>query len=185
MTSTRTARLELRSFRPDDGAAIFAYLAHPDAVRFEPYPMPSRDEADAIAIARARDDRFVAVCRRDGLLIGNLYRAPEGPPAWNTWQIGYVFGPDHWGHGYATEAVAQLIRDMFDERGAHRVVARCDTRNERSWRLLERLGMRREAHVLQAATFRNDDAGQPVWHDAYHYALVESDEAVARRPGPA
>ncbi|WP_146842066.1 GNAT family N-acetyltransferase [Cellulomonas composti] len=172
--ATRTERLELRPFAPDDGAGIFGYLADPEAVRFEPYGVPTREECDALAADRAHDERFVAVCLRDGTLIGNLYRSVEGPPTWRTWEIGYVFGPRFWGHGYATEAAARLVRDLFEVEGAHRVVAACDVRNERSWRLLERLGMRREAHMLQAATFADDEHGRPVWHDSYHYAILEA-----------
>jgi [ribosomal protein S5]-alanine N-acetyltransferase len=57
----------------------------------------------------------------------------------------------------------------------YRVVAHRDPRNTRSWVLLERLGFRREAHLRSAASFAADDAGRPVWHDAFGYGLL-SDE---------
>ncbi|MFV0286983.1 MAG: GNAT family N-acetyltransferase [Demequina sp.] len=175
---TTTPRLTLRPFRPDDAEAIFAYLAHPESVRFEPYGMPSREDCDAIASERADDDRFIAICAEDGTLVGNIYLAPEGPPAWATWQIGYVLGPQHWGHGYASEAVREVLHEAFSSRHAHRVIARCNPINVRSWRLLERVGMRREAHMLQAASFASHPDGTPIWHDSYHYAILDSD----RRP---
>ncbi|WP_448631138.1 GNAT family N-acetyltransferase [Cellulomonas soli] len=56
--------------------------------------------------------------------------------------------------------------------GAHRVVARCDPRNTRSWSLLDRVGLRREAHQRQAASFEDDEHGQPVWHDTFQYAVL-------------
>jgi RimJ/RimL family protein N-acetyltransferase len=85
-------------------------------------------------------------------------------------------------HAYLSQPAAvefepcrALLRELFVDRSAHRVVAHCDPRNTRSWALLERLGFRREAHLRAAASFAVDDAGNPVWHDAFGYALL-SDE---------
>lgn len=163
-----TDRLTLRPFRPDDGPALHAYLGDPDVVRFEPYDAQTPAQCELLARERAADPRFVAVCR-DGVLVGNVYLAPADQPL--TYEVGYVQNPAHGGHGYATEAARAVVDRVF-ARGAHRVVAGCDPRNERSWRLLERLGMRREAHLLQAVTFRSGPDGAPVWHDAYRYAVL-------------
>ena len=168
-----TPRLVLRRFAPTDGPALHAYLSRPAAVEFEPYGTMALDECERLALERSADVRFVAVCLADGRLIGNLYCAAEGPARLRTWVVGYVLHPDHWGHGYATEAMAALLAHLFADRQAHRVVARCDPRNVRSWRLLERLGMRREAHVLEGESFVDGPDGRPVWHDTYQYALLD------------
>lgn len=167
--------LVLRPFLASDADALHGYLSRPEAVRYEPYDPLDAHTCAQLAAERADDDRFVAVCLPDGTLVGNLYRAPDGPPAWRTWEIGFVFHPDHWGNGYATRAVRLLLEDLFTARGAHRVVARCDPRNAPSWRLLERVGMRREGHLVRAATFRDDEQGRPVWHDVFEYALLEGE----------
>lgn len=173
MISLQTERLALRPFVAEDGPALFRYLSQPLAVEFEPYDVCTREEAMSLASARAADPSFVAVHRReDDLLIGNLYLAPHAHPDWATWEIGYVFDPQAWGHGYATEACLALVDLLFAERSAHRVVARCNPENPRSWALLERLGMRREAHLLSAASFSVDADGQQVWHDTYQYAQL-------------
>lgn len=166
-------RVMLRRFASGDGDALYAYLSREEAVRFEPYGVMSHAECADLAVARASDERFLAVCLRDGPLIGNLYVAPEGPSAWRTWTVGYVMNPDHWGHGYATEAVNLLLALLFQERDAHRVVARCDPRNVASWRLLERVGMRREGHLRESASFHTGSDGRPLWHDAYEYAMLD------------
>lgn len=156
---------------------MHAYLSRPEAVRFEPYGVQSAQDCVRLAAERSSDERFLAVCLPGddprGTLIGNLYLAPDGPADWRAWTVGYVMHPDRWGHGYATEAVTRLIDHLMTDRGAHRVLARCDPRNERSWRLLERIGMRREAHVLQGASFAVDEAGEPVWHDTFQYAVLD------------
>lgn len=170
------SRVVLRRFTPDDDPDLYACLSQPAAVEFEPYGVLSADDAVRAATERAADERFVAVCLAStGRLVGNLYVAQDGPAPWRTWEIGYVFNPRDWGHGYATEACRALLRELFVYRSAHRVVAHCDPRNTRSWALLERLGFRREAHLRSAARFAADDAGRPVWHDAFGYGLL-SDE---------
>lgn len=163
----------LGRFTPDDGPALHAYLSLPEVVRFEPYGPQDAAACDRLAAERAGDERFLAVrLSGGGALVGNVYRAPDGPPEWRTWEIGYVLNPAFGGCGYATEAARRLVTHLFADRGAHRVVARCDPRNERSWALLERLGLRREGHFRQAASFADDERGEPVWHDAYAYAVL-------------
>ena len=62
-------------------------------------------------------------------------------------EIGFILHPDHQCRGYATEAARELLRIGFTEAGFHRIVGRCDARNTPSATLMERLGMRREAHL--------------------------------------
>ena len=59
------------------------------------------------------------------------------------------------GQGYATEAANAMLDLAFGPGDIHRVAARCDVRNEASWRLMERLGMRREAHFREHAIFKS------------------------------
>ena len=78
---------------------------------------------------------------------------------------------EHWGRGYAREGCQALIGEAFRQ-GTHRIYAECDPRNEASWRLLERLGMAREAHLRQNVYFWTDEQGFPQWKDTYVYALL-------------
>lgn len=176
-----TDRLVLRRFTASDGPALHGYLSRPDAVEYEPYGPVGRDEAEHLARERATDPRFWAVQTTAGTLVGNLYLATSGPQWWHTWELGYVFHPDHWGRGYATEACRALLDAAFDD-GAHRVLARCDPVNVRSWALLERLGMRREGHSLRSAAFDRDAEGRPLWHDTVTYAVLEEEWGAAGAP---
>lgn len=177
-----TERLLIRPFAAGDGDALHACLGDPEVVRFEPYDPPSLEDCRREAERRATDPDFWAVCLRPGTappalvgtppaLIGNLWLHRTEPTAARIWELGYVMGRAWWHRGFATEASHRLLDHVFAS-GAHRVEARCDPRNEPSWRLLERLGMRREAHHVRAVTFRNDASGEPVWHDAYVYAVL-------------
>jgi len=82
-------------------------------------------------------------------------------------EIGYVFDPAYAGQGYATEASRELLRICFEDVGVRRVIAQCFADNTASWRLMERLGMRREQHTRQDSLHRN---GQ--WLDGMMYALL-------------
>ena len=70
-------------------------------------------------------------------------------------ELGWVLDPVRTGAGYATEAVRELLRYSFAELGVHRVVATCFLRNDSSWRLMERVGMRRETHAVAESLHRS------------------------------
>jgi RimJ/RimL family protein N-acetyltransferase len=82
-------------------------------------------------------------------------------------ELGWVLDPDREGHGYATEAVRELIRLCFEDLGLRRVTANCFADNEASWRLMERVGMRREIHTVRDSLHRSGR-----WLDGLGYALL-------------
>lgn len=79
------------------------------------------------------------------------------------------------GKGFASEAVQDLLRIIFKEKNAHRVVARCNTENISSWKLLEKNGFRREGEYKKNAYFSKDALGNPNWHNAYEYSILEEE----------
>ena len=168
----RTERLLLRQFSPDDWRDLHEYLSQPKTVQYEPYDVFSIEQAKQEAARRCADESFWAVVLPSGKVIGNVWLAKGG---FDTWQLGYVFNCDYWGHGYATEACRAALDDVFANHSAHRITATVNPANEPSWRLLERLGFRREGHLLKNVFFRTDAEGQPVWQDTYEYALLASE----------
>jgi len=83
--------------------------------------------------------------------------------------IGFAFNPRYHGNGYATKAVNATLGFGFRELGMHRISGATDVRNERSWKLMERVGMRREAH------FVHDCHSKGEWVDDYLYAMLEDE----------
>jgi RimJ/RimL family protein N-acetyltransferase len=59
--------------------------------------------------------------------------------------------------------------------GAHRIIGRCNPENTPSWKLMERLLMRREGYFKKPAFFKKSPDGKLVWHDAYQYAMLEEE----------
>ena len=81
--------------------------------------------------------------------------------------------PEFTGHGYATEMAAEMLRIGFDELGLHRVVGRLDARNDASARVLERLGMRREALLVDNEWVKGE------WTSELDYALLADEWALS------
>jgi len=116
------------------------------------------------------------VIERDGDIIGDLMLAIED--GWSQSEVaeqarsvqaelGWCLDPAHAGRGYATEAVEALIRLCFTDLGLRRVTANSFADNERSWRLMERLGMRREIATRRESLHRSGE-----WLDGVGYALL-------------
>ncbi len=87
-------------------------------------------------------------------------------------ELGWVLDPAHTGHGYATEALRELLRYCFQGLGVHRVTANCFLDNDTSWRLMERVGMRRELHAVRESLQRSGR-----WLDTVGYAILEEESS--------
>ncbi len=170
MINLLTERLHIRGFRAEDWKDLYEYLSDEQVIKYEPYDAFTEEESRHEAAKRSKNEDFLAVCLKDtDKVIGNLYFSEQG---FGTWELGYVFNAAYQGNGYASEAAAALLQDAFLNHGIRRVVAVCNPENGPSWRLLERLGMRREGHLLQNIFFRKDEHGEPIWQDTYEYAIL-------------
>ena len=180
MEPITSERLTIRSFVPGDGEDLYDYLSREEVVHFEPYRVFTHESAIEEAKRRAGLECFLAVCLKnaDGLrekVIGNLYFERQGSAENAVWELGYVFHSKYQGMGYAAEACNALLAHAFERMDVRRVAANCNPDNRPSWRLLERLGFRREGHLIQNVYFWCDDSGAPLWQDTYEYGLTKED----------
>jgi RimJ/RimL family protein N-acetyltransferase len=171
-----TARLILRDFRKNDWEAVHEYGADLEVVRYMPWgPNTEADTKEFIerSLASQREEprtkfEFAVTLAESGRLIGGA-GIRVSAPADRGGDMGYCLHPDFWGQGYATEAAAAIVGFGFGKLGLHRVFATCDTGNAASARVLEKVGMRREAH------FRRDSIIRGEWRDSYLYAVLEDE----------
>lgn len=171
-----TERLIIRRFFNEDWHDLYEYLSQETVVKYEPYGVFNEEECRREAIRRSNDDAFWAVClKENNKLIGNIYFNELEPKAFMTWEIGYVFNPVYYGKGYATEACKRILQYGFQQVGAHRIIGMCNPENISSWRLMERLLMRREGHFRKPAFFVKSNEETPLWHDAYQYSILEEE----------
>ena len=170
-----TPRLSLRPYVFDDLDALYDIQSLPEVTRYLMYGTRDRDQVREILEQRIRADgperdavNLAVVLPDSGTLIGDVVlflRNPEHRQG----EIGYVFHPDHGGRGYATEAARVLLRLGFTDYGLHRIIGRLDARNTASARVLERLGMRREAHFVENEIVKGE------WTDEVVYAMLEDE----------
>lgn len=176
MCILETERLILRKFSCEDWKDLYEYLSKEEVVKYEPYGVYTEDECKEEAIYRSKQDAFWAVClKENNKLIGNLYFQEQEPKKFATWEIGYVFNPKYYGQGYATESCRKILDYGFEQLNAHRIIAKCNPKNTASWRLLERLYMRREGYLQKSVFFKYDEDGKPIWHDTYEYAILKNE----------
>ncbi|MFD9815675.1 GNAT family N-acetyltransferase [Streptomyces sp. NPDC059080] len=182
----RTERLDLRPVTGDDFAAIHAYQRLPEVCRHlywgpldEAGSRESVAKKAALTTLRAEGDvlQLAAVVRETGTLVGDVCLVWKSA-AHRQASIGYVFHPAHHGHGYATEASRALLALGFDHLGLHRIQAELDARNTASARLLERLGMRREAHLVENEFLDGE------WSDEVVYAMLAREWEALRAADP-
>lgn len=177
MNNIITERLFIRKFEPNDWQDLYEYLSDEEVVKFEPYHIYTESQAKEEAVRRGNDESFYAVCLKDnGKLIGNLYL---GKGDFDTWELGYVFNRKYQGKGYATEGAKALLDYAFTQLGARRIIAMCSPRNDHSWKLLERLQMRREGLLIQNVYFKTDSNGEPIWLDTYMYGVLKKEWLMA------
>jgi RimJ/RimL family protein N-acetyltransferase len=168
-----TKRLILRRFEKEDANDLYEYLKEKSVCTYEPYDPFTYEEAVASAVSRRDNPAFIAVVLKDEQkVIGNLYVGNEGPDDVRTKNIGYVFNPVYQHFGYATEATQAILFDLFMNQHIHRIVAYCNQENSASYKLLERLGFRREASYMKNMYFKVDEHQEPIWFNTYQYAML-------------
>lgn len=172
-----TARLMLRPFSPDDFDDLYAYQSRPDVARYLTWE--ARDRAQA---RRALEEQcaettldaegqwltFAVVWREARRVVGEVglkclsreHRQGE---------TGFVFNPDYHGRGLATEAAEAMLALGFGNLGWHRIIGSCDPRNHASAGLLERIGMRKEAHFVHSLFLKGE------WVDELVFAIVDQE----------
>ncbi|WP_108664483.1 GNAT family N-acetyltransferase [Euzebya rosea] len=174
----RTERLSIRRATAEDVEATWAFRRIDEVSQ---WLTRAPTTIEAYRDAFLDPDRLVAtlVIELDGRVIGDLMLRVED--AWAQAEVadravgvqaelGWALHPDHAGHGYATEAIREMIRICIVDLGLRRVTASCFAANTASWRLMERVGMRREAHTVKESLHRSGE-----WLDGMDYALLREE----------
>ena len=172
-----TDRLILRAFEPDDLDTVHAMRSDPRVVRYLYWGVHSLEESRSaleqrIGFRAIRTDGDVlavaAVEQTSGEIVADLILRCLSAEH-QLGEIGFVVLPDHQGRGYATEAGRAILAVAFDGIGFHRVEAHLDARNVASARVLEKLGMRREAHLVENEWIKGE------WQSEVVYAILDRD----------
>jgi RimJ/RimL family protein N-acetyltransferase len=185
----RTERLLIRRATPADAASVWRYSQRPEVSEWE---TSAHTDEESFTARWADPERLPMrlVVERDGVVVGELSlkvadglaqaEAEDEARAVEA-DIGWSIDPDHQRQGYASEGAAELLRIAFEDLGLRRVTASCFADNTPSWRVMERIGMRRELTTRAEALHRTRG-----WLDGYGYALLADEwrAATARSDPP-
>ena len=184
-----TARLRIRPLEDADLDAVWEFRRLPDVNRWLGRAPATRQAFhDTYSAPERRAITFViempdALSGEDAIIgdimikVGDAWAQAEvadeakGTEA----ELGWALAPGFTGQGLATEAVSAVIDLCFGPLGLRRVHAGCFAANEPSWRLMERLGMRREESSRKTALHRSGE-----WMDGLNYGLL-AEEWAGRR----
>lgn len=149
-----TERLVLRELRVDDAEALYPLFSDVDMMRYwgEPHDSPARTAAMVTSIIDAyracTGIEWGVTLTATGELIGKVCHHRLMKPHFRS-EIGYILAKQHWSNGFVHEAMRAIIAFGFDTMKLHSIEAQLDPNNERSARVLERLGFVKEAHLTE------------------------------------
>ena len=170
-----TERLLLRPFQPGDFYAVFDMQSRAEVVRYLYWEARSEAEVRealekkiaATAIRSEGDALFFAVVlKQTNQVVGDVVLQWVSQEHGHG-EVGFIVHPDNQGHGYATEATRELLRIAFEDLKLHRVTGHLEARNAVSARVLEKLGMRREAHLVENEFVKGE------WQSELVYAILD------------
>lgn len=165
-----TTRLIIRPFTGADVNAVHTYTSNAQVMTYIDDGALTLTQTQDFVHLQIGDDAkaFAVVLSSTHQLMWHIIAHPW--VAHRTYELGWVFNPTYHGQGFATEAASAVMAYCFDHLDAHRVIATCQPENPASFRVMEKLGMRREAHFHQCIA-----RGNGVWWDEYFYAILASE----------
>lgn len=147
-TTLDTARLILRRWRDDDGGPFAALNADPVVMEHFVAPMTREQSDDFVDRIEAHFDEhgwglWAVEVKSTGSFAGFI---GLWPPNWKPElvEVGWRLAHEFWGHGYAPEGAAAVVADGFDRLGLEEIVSFTAMANERSQRVMQKIGMTRD-----------------------------------------
>ena len=170
----KTERLFLRKFQISDAEDVFATWTSDERVAKYTswYAHKSIEDTNAYVeymTSKNELSDYNWIIELNGKIIGSInvcysndYLEMAG--------IAYVLAYEYWGNGYITEAANSVIHFLFDMVHYRKIIAGCDSENIGSSKVLEKVGMKREA-VLREHIKRKDGS----WGDDFQYGLLKKE----------
>lgn len=163
-----TQRLHIRKFEIQDWQSVVNYMSDQTVMHYMPEGVLTAQQVQKF-ISDNRDEakHFAIVLREQSQVIGHLVFHPYFGE--HTYEIGWVLNPAYYRKGYASEAAQALLDYGFTKMKLHRIIATCQPENIASYRVMEKIGMRREGFFKKCIPYGDD------WWDEYYYAILQEE----------
>lgn len=167
----KTERLLIREFEIQDWQAVYEYTSNPTVMKYIPEGVFNEEEAKKFVSENngEKAKHFPIILLSENTVIGHIvFHQCFGD---HTYEIGWVLNPNYFNNGFASEAAKAVLDYGFKEKKLHRIIATCQPENTPSYRVMEKIGMRREGYFKKCIP--NGDE----WWDEYYYAVLEEEWA--------
>ncbi|WP_428848266.1 GNAT family N-acetyltransferase [Shewanella gelidimarina] len=166
--------LNIRAFEKSDLHTFATYRAVPDVAQYQSWHHYSYDDAKKLYDSMqghvfgevGQWFQLAIVDKQSNQLLGDLaiHFIDEDQV-----EVGFTLAPENQGKGIGRKALSAFVDYLFDQMDKYRIIATTDCDNHASYKLLERVGFRREAHFVNNTFFKGE------WGSEYQYALLKSD----------
>lgn len=159
-------RLVIRPFHIEDAEAVFEYISDPKVMKYIPEGVMTLEETNSFILENTGEDaeKFAVLLKDENRLIGHIaFFKYFGD---HTYEIGWVFNPKYYNKGFATEAARAVLNFGFAKMKLHRIIATCQPENTPSYRIMEKIGMRREGYFKKCIPHGDE------WWDEYYYSIL-------------
>ncbi|MGG0539308.1 GNAT family N-acetyltransferase [Priestia aryabhattai] len=164
-----TNRLLIRKFYYEDWQDVYAYTSDADVMKYIPEGVFSKDDAKKFVNENMKENvkNFPVLLKNEKILIGHIvfFNYFED----HTYEIGWVFNSLYHQKGYASEAAKAIVDYAFNTMNLHRIIATCQPENTSSYRVMEKIGMRREGYFKKCIPTEKE------WWDEYYYAILKEE----------
>ncbi|MGZ9585765.1 GNAT family N-acetyltransferase [Paenibacillus marinisediminis] len=164
-----TDKLIIRSFDFEDWTAVLEYTSKINNMKYMPDGVLNEETVKEFIRKNIGDEarNFPVILKDNGTLIGHIvFHKYFGE---HTYEIGWVFNPEYHNRGYASQAALAILKYGFEEMNLHRIIATCQPENIPSYRVMEKIGMRREGYFKKCIPHENE------WWDEYYYAMLREE----------
>ncbi|PGW29604.1 GNAT family N-acetyltransferase [Bacillus cereus] len=162
-------RLLIRKFEFKDWEAVHEYTSDSNVMKYIPEGVFTEEDTRNFVNKNMGENakNFPVILIDENILIGHIvFHKYFGD---HTYEIGWIFNPKYYNKGYASEAAQATLKYGFKEMKLHRIIATCQPENTASYRLMEKIGMRREGYFRKCISHGNE------WWDEYYYAILEEE----------
>jgi RimJ/RimL family protein N-acetyltransferase len=175
-------RLIYRKFDEKDFPILFDWVNNTENMKYREEPLNEAQARGYLKWLISNTDKeevthceYAVVLKSDKTLIGSgvLMHMPENP------EIGWTLHRDYWKHGYGTEIGLTMLWLGFDTLNFHRIIAKCYSGNIGSYKIMEKIGMRREGYFIKSQ--KGNSVLNNEWCDEVQYAILQEEWRAAKR----